>query len=48
MTLEAKQDLLSKYVQMYGVYDSIAAFDLNGNAIVNSSGKALSNQKDRD
>ena len=48
MTFQEKQAVLNTYVQIYGVYDSIAAFDLNGNLIVQSSGKTLSNHKDRD
>ncbi|HCF30353.1 MAG TPA: hypothetical protein DEV81_24860 [Cyanobacteria bacterium UBA11049] len=48
MTFQEKQTILNKYVQIYGVYDSIAAFDINGNLIVQSSGKTLSNHKDRD
>jgi len=48
MTFQEKQALLNKYVQIYAVYDNIAAFDLNGNLIVQSSGKTLSNHKDRD
>lgn len=48
MTFQEKQTVLNKYVQIYGVYDSIAAFDLNGNLIVQSSGKNITNHKNRD
>jgi len=47
-TLQQKQAVLTSYVEIHGVYSSIAAFDLNGNVIVQSAGKALSNHKDRD
>ncbi len=47
MTFPEKQALLNKYAQIYAVYDSIAAFDVNGNLIVQSSGKTLPNHKDR-
>lgn len=47
-SFQEKQAFLNKYVQTYGVYDSIAAFDLNGNLIMQSSGARLSNHKDRD
>lgn len=48
ITFQEKQALLNKYVQIYGVYDSIAAFDINGNLIVQSSGKPLLNHKGRE
>lgn len=44
---QQKQNLLNNYVKAYGLYDSIAAFDLNGNPIAQSSGKTLGNHKDR-
>ncbi len=47
MTREAKQNVLDRYVKIYGVYDSVAAFDLNGNVIQQSSGTALANHKER-
>lgn len=47
ITPEAKQKLLNKYIDVYKVYDSIAAFDLNGNVILQSSGSPLSNHKNR-
>lgn len=46
-TPQAKQKILNKYIEIYKVYDSIAAFDLNGNVILQSSGAALSNHKNR-
>ena len=46
-TPQAKQKILNKYIEIYKVYDSIAAFDLNGNVILQSSGTALSNHKNR-
>ena len=48
MTLQAKQEVLNKFVETYKVYDSIAVFDLNGNVILQSSGKPLSNHIDRE
>lgn len=48
MTLKAQEDVLNKFVQTYGVYDSIAVADLNGNVTLESSGKALSNIKNKD
>jgi methyl-accepting chemotaxis protein PixJ len=46
-TAEAKSKLLDKYVDIYQVYDSIAAFDLKGNPISQSKGKVLGNHLDR-
>jgi methyl-accepting chemotaxis protein PixJ len=46
-TLESKGKLLDRYVDIYQVYDSIAAFDLKGDPIAQSKGKALSNHLDR-
>ncbi len=43
-----KQAILDKYIKIYGVYDSIALLDLNGDAIVHSTGKQLPNYKDRE
>ncbi len=43
-----KQAILDKYIKIYGVYDSIALLDLNGDAIVHSAGKQLPNYKDRE
>jgi methyl-accepting chemotaxis protein PixJ len=43
-----KQQVLDQYARTYGVYDSIAVFELNGNVIVQSSGDFLGNHADRD
>ncbi len=40
--------ILTQYARTYQVYDSIAAFDLNGNVTVQSEGKALDNHRDRE
>jgi methyl-accepting chemotaxis protein PixJ len=42
-----RSKVLENYLEAYGVYDSIAAFDLNGNPIAQSKGKTLGNHKDR-
>lgn len=47
VTLQEKQALLTRYATIYGVYDSIAAFDLNGNLLVQSQGKAVDNHFNR-
>ncbi|NJR66578.1 MAG: methyl-accepting chemotaxis protein, partial [Leptolyngbyaceae cyanobacterium CRU_2_3] len=39
--------VLTKFAQTYGVYDSIAAFDLQGNVVVQSAGQPLGNHRDR-
>jgi methyl-accepting chemotaxis protein PixJ len=46
--LQQKQALLDTYIKAYGVYDSIAVFDLNGNVIVQSQGQPLANQKQQE
>jgi hypothetical protein len=43
----SKANLLDRFVSSYKVYDSIAAFDLNGNPIVQSKGTPLGNHADR-
>lgn len=48
VTPEEKQAVLNGYIDTYLVYDSIAAFDINGNVIVQSKGDPLSNHKDRE
>lgn len=48
LTSQAKQKVINKYLDIYKVYDSIAVFDLNGNAILQSSGSPVSNHKNRD
>jgi methyl-accepting chemotaxis protein len=44
---QSKAQLLDRFVVSYRVYDSIAAFDLNGNPIVQSQGERLGNHLDR-
>ncbi len=44
-SLQQKQNVLAQYLKAYDVYNSIAVFDLKGDLMVNSSGKAMSNQK---
>jgi methyl-accepting chemotaxis protein len=46
-TNQAKQAALNQFIQAYTIYDSIAAFDLNGNVLAQSTGEPLSNHKDR-
>jgi twitching motility protein PilJ len=47
-TLQEKEAVLDNVLKAYGVYDSIAVFDLKGNPIVKSSGQAVGNHSDRD
>lgn len=47
LTLPEKQAILNRYLDAYGVYNSIAALDLKGNVIVQSIGKPLGNLGDR-
>ncbi len=47
VTLQEKQSLLTRYAAIYGVYDSIAAFDLNGNLLLQSQGKTVDNHFNR-
>jgi methyl-accepting chemotaxis protein len=42
-----KQAVLDQYVKIYGVYDSIGVFEVNGNEIVQSAGEFLGNHADR-
>jgi methyl-accepting chemotaxis protein len=44
---QTRTQLLDKFITSYGVYDSIAAFDTNGNAIAQSQGAPLGNHLDR-
>ena len=44
---QQKQRLLDSYVEAYGLYNSIAVFDLSGNPIAQSTGKTLGNHQDR-
>ena len=46
-SLESKIKLFEQYVLSYQVYDSIAAFDLKGNLLVQSKGNKLLNHADR-
>lgn len=47
-TLQEKQGVLDRYVNIYGSYNSIALFDLNGDTVVQSKGKSVPNHKTRD
>lgn len=47
ITPQEKQNILNKFIETYKAYDSIAAFDLNGNVILQSSGSPISNHKNR-
>jgi hypothetical protein len=38
-TQAEKKAILEKYIRIYGVYDSIALLDLNGDSLVHSDGK---------
>lgn len=40
-----KQTALDSFIQAYTIYDSVAAFDLEGNVIAQSTGKPLNNSK---
>ena len=46
-TTQERQAILNDYLKSYVVYDSIAAFDLNGDLILQSQGDPLPNHKDR-
>ena len=46
-TAAQKSALLTKYADTYGIYDSIAAFDLNGDVIAQSRGPKLPNHANR-
>jgi methyl-accepting chemotaxis protein PixJ len=48
MTKEEKMQLLDKYRDTYLVYDSIAAFDLQGNPLTHTSGDKLTNHSNRE
>jgi methyl-accepting chemotaxis protein PixJ len=47
VSLQEKQALLSTFAAIYGSYDSVAAFDLNGNLTVQSQGKTVDNHFNR-
>jgi methyl-accepting chemotaxis protein PixJ len=44
-TQNEKNAVLDQYIQSYGAYDSIAVFDLNGDVVAQSVGKAITNHK---
>lgn len=44
-TMEEKEKILAKVIKSYKYYDSIAAFDLNGNVFAQSKGENLPNHK---
>lgn len=44
---QIKQAALDRFIKTYGVYNSIAFFDMKGDVIAQSSGKALSNHSSR-
>jgi methyl-accepting chemotaxis protein PixJ len=46
-TTTDRSRVLKNYLEAYGVYDSIAVFDLNGNPIAYTDDKTVSNHKDR-
>lgn len=46
-TVTERSDVLTKYIEAYLVYDSIAAFDLQGNVIAQSKGETVGNHSDR-
>jgi methyl-accepting chemotaxis protein PixJ len=41
--LQERRDTLARYVEIYGAYDSIAAYDLNGDLTLNAGGEASKN-----
>jgi Methyl-accepting chemotaxis protein (MCP) signalling domain len=47
VSLENRGQLLDRFISSYQVYDSIAAFDLKGNPIVQSKGNKLNNHLNR-
>lgn len=48
MGIADQSKILTNYARTYQVYDSIAAFDLNGNVMVQSEGSPLTNHRDRE
>ncbi len=46
-TIQDKGAALDRFIEAYTIYDSIAAFDLNGNVIAQSKGEPLPNHKTR-
>ncbi|MGL5793066.1 MAG: methyl-accepting chemotaxis protein, partial [Waterburya sp.] len=47
ISVNDKQAALDSFIKAYGIYDSVAVFDLTGNVIAQSTGKSLSNHGDR-
>jgi methyl-accepting chemotaxis protein PixJ len=47
ISIRQKQDVLDRYVEAYGAYDSIAVTDIKGNVLVQSIGEPLPNLSDR-
>lgn len=48
LSFAEKQSVLDQYAKTYGVYDSIAVFDLAGEVITHTTGQSISNHKNRD
>ena len=46
-TLQQKRRILNEYLDAYGVYNSIAVYDAEGELMVNSEGKPASNHKEK-
>ena len=46
--VKGQETVLNRFVQVYGYYDSIAFFDLEGNLIAQSQGESLPNAFDQD
>ena len=42
-TQEQKRKIFNEYIKAYGIYNSIAVFDINGDHVVNSEGKQAKN-----
>ena len=45
---QEKEELLNRFARIYGYYDSIALFDLQGNVLAQSQSEVLPNHFDRD
>ena len=46
-TPEQKRRILNGYLKAYGIYNSIAVFDANGDHVINSEGKPAKNHKSK-
>ena len=46
-TIQQKRKILNEYLNAYGVYNSIAVYDAEGELMVNSEGKPASNHKNK-